>query len=279
MSQELVPRTPPRPPDSGAGGAGARAALSGLVRSAASAWIRTAGWSLGVSFRLARTTGDPQAASALAQDVVRDLQNLARELLGVSDLRLEERIKRLLPPAAAPVQARNRNGILDPEALRDQAAELLRQAADVNFAQSAHPAYAQLLLELAPDEARILRLLAAEGPQPAVDVRSTQLVGSGEVVAEGLNMIGAEAGVRHPERVEAYLVNLTRLGLVRFSAKPLDDPITYQVLEAQPHVLEAVRGASRARTLHRSLRLTPFGENFCDVCLPIDVDEIDLATE
>jgi Abortive infection alpha len=279
MSQELVPRTPPRPPDSGGGGGGARAALTGLARSAAGAWIRTAGWSLGVSFRLVRATGDPQAASAAAQDLVRDLQNLARELLGVSDLRLEERIKRLLPPAAAPVQARDKDGVMDPEALRNQAAELLRQAADVNFAQSAHPAYAQILLELAPDEARILRLLAAGGPQPAVDVRSTQLVGSGGVVAEGLNMIGAEAGVRHSDRVEAYLVNLTRLGLVRFSAKPLDDAITYQVLEAQPHVLEAVRGASRARTVHRSLRLTPFGQNFCDVCLPIDVEDIELSTE
>jgi hypothetical protein len=44
-------------------------------------------------------------------------------------------------------------------------------------------------------------------------------------------------------------------------------------------VLEAVRAASRARTVHRSLRLTPFGHGFFDVCLPLDVDEIELATD
>jgi hypothetical protein len=231
-----------------------------------------------VSVRLVRSTGDPRAASELARDVVDDLQNLFRDLLGVSDLSLEERIKRLLPPAAAPVQARYRNGALDPAALRAEGAELLRQSADVAFDEPAHPAYAQILLELAPDEARILRLLAAAGPQPAVDVRSTQLVRSGEVVAERLNMIGAEAGVRYLERVETYLTNLTRLGLVRFSSKPLDDEITYQVLEAQPHVLEAVRDTSRARTVHRSIRLSKFGEGFCQVCLPLNEDELDLAS-
>lgn len=271
MSQELVRRNQAwsRPDDGGP-----RDLLSSLVRTATGAWIRGAAWGLGVSVRLARSTSEPGAAAELARDVVEDLQNLFRDLLGISDLSLEERIKRLLPPAAAPVEARDRNGALDPEALRAEGAALLRQSADVGFDEPAHPAYAQILLELAPDEARILRLLAAEGPQPAVDVRSTQLVRGGDVVAEGLNMIGAEAGVRHLERVDVYLTNLARLGLVKFSSRPLDDEMPYQVLEAQPYVLEAVKEASRARTVHRSIRLTPFGQGFCDVCLPADEDAL-----
>src|SRR5438270_895174 len=84
----------------------------------------------------------------------------------------------------------------------------------------------------------LVRVTADEGEQPAVDVRSTQLVRSGEVVAEGLNMIGAEAGVRHVDHVEVYLTNLIRLGLVKFSSRALDDEMPYQVLEAQPEVLE-----------------------------------------
>jgi abortive infection alpha-like protein len=269
MSTDLVRRGDTWQPREEAGG---RDVLTGLVRVAAGAWLRGAAWGVGVSVRLARTTGDPRAASELARDVVEDLQNAFRDLLGVSDLSLDERIKRLLPPAAAPVEARDRNGALDPEALRSEGAELLRQSADVSYDDAAHPAYAQILLELAPDEARILRLVAAEGPQPTVDVRSTQLVRSGDVVAEGLNMIGAEAGVRHVDRVETYLTNLIRLGLVKFSAKPLDDEMPYQVLEAQPYVLQAVKDASRARTIHRTIRLTSFGEGFCDVCLPLDGD-------
>lgn len=274
MSQELVRSDDTWiPPEDG----GSRDRLTGMIRVAAGAWIRGATWGLGVGVRLARVSGDRRAAAELARDVVGDLQNLFRDLLGVSDLSLEERIKRLLPPAAMPVDARDRNGALYPAALRAEGAELLRQAADVRFDAGVHPAYAQILLELAPDEARILRLLAAGGPQPAVDVRSTQLVRSGEVLAEGLNMIGAEAGVRDVDRVETYLTNLTRLALVRFSSKALDDEILYQVLEAQPYVLQAVREASRARTIHRTIRLTEFGKGFCEVCLPLDEDEFQLT--
>jgi Abortive infection alpha len=266
---EVITRSDPWPPEDDAGG---RDGVTGLVRVAAGAWIRGAAWGLGVSVRVARATGDRQAAIELARDVVDDLQNLFRDLLGVSDLSLEKRIKRLLPAAAAPVDARD--GVLDASSLRAEGAALLRQSADVNYDDSAHPAYAQILLELAPDEARILRLLAAEGPQPAVDVRSTQFVRGGDVVAEGLNMIGAEAGVRHDERVETYLTNLGRLGLIEFSSRPLDDEIPYQVLEAQPYVLQAVKDTSRARSVHRTIRLTSFGKGFCEVCLPLDEDEL-----
>ena len=135
----------------------------------------------------------------------------------------------------------------------------------------AHPAYARILEELHPDEARILRLLALDGPLPSVDVRSLQLLGFGsQVLAEGLNMIGTQAGCRHAERVHPYLDNLNRLGLTWFSKEAIDDPRAYQVLEAQPAVLGAVRSASRAKTVQRSIRLTPFGKDFVEVCLPLD---------
>ena len=50
-------------------------------------------------------------------------------------------------------------------------------------------------------------------------------------------MIGAQAGVRHVERVPAYLNNLFRLGLIWFSREPVADRLRYQVLEAQPDVV------------------------------------------
>jgi hypothetical protein len=31
--------------------------------------------------------------------------------------------------------------------------------------------------------------------------------------------------------------------------------------------------------VHRSLRLTTFGEKFCDVCLPLDRDEVEELTD
>jgi hypothetical protein len=83
-------------------------------------------------------------------------------------------------------------------------------------------------------------------------------------------MIGAEAGCRHTERVPAYLNNLFRLGLVWFVREPVADQLRYQVLEAQPEALTAIKRAGRARVVRRSVHLTPFGADFCEVCLPLD---------
>jgi hypothetical protein len=83
-------------------------------------------------------------------------------------------------------------------------------------------------------------------------------------------MIGARAGCRYVDRVPSYLNNLFRLGLVWFSRETLRDPRRYQVLEAQPDVLEAIDSVRQAKVVRRSIHLTPFGEDFCRVCLSGD---------
>lgn len=153
-------------------------------------------------------------------------------------------------------------------ALRRRGEELLRESADVRIDQDSHPAYMRILDALAPDEARILRFLAGHGSQPAVDVRAGLPLAS-ELRAQGRTMVAEEAGCRHRDRVYAYLNNLHRLGLVWFLREPLKDAARYQVLEAQPEVVEALKqGGRTARTVRRSIVLTPFGEDFCATCLP-----------
>lgn len=163
-----------------------------------------------------------------------------------------------VPGAPPPPQSRK-------PTLRERGDELLRRSADVREDEDVHPAYERILDELLPDEARVLRLLCSTGPQPAVDVRAgaLPLTATTELVAPGLTMIGAEAGCRRPERIPVYLNNLYRLGLVWFSREAIGDQARYQVLEAQPEVAAALRAKSRARTVRRSIALTPFGEDFC----------------
>jgi hypothetical protein len=260
-------------------------ALPDLARLAALAGVRVAaeGLRLGLraSARIARASVDPDAATQLAHDIGSSARSHARDFLGVTEL--EERVRRLTPvgdrfsaDGAGPQRDGERQESVRPDVLlRAQGAELLRQSADVNTDDHLHPAFGRILGELAPDEGRILRLLTYEGPQPVVDVRAANLIGVGsQLVAEKLNMIGMAAGCRHGDRVPAYLTNLQRLGLVCFSDTPLGDEITYQVLEAQPHVLEAIKSASRAKSIQRSLRLTPFGEEFCCACFPREYDEV-----
>jgi hypothetical protein len=236
--------------------------LEGLVRVAGGAWLRTASWSLGTSVRLARAALDPQEAARLAREMGDGVRGYARGFLGVSDI--DARLRQLVPTPSGAVDDGG-----SPEALRAFGAELLRRSAAVDADEESHPAYARILEQMAPDEARILRLLATQGDQAAVDIRSSPLLGLGsQLVAEGLNMIGQEAGLRNGDHVASHLNNLYRLGLIWFSKEPIDDPVRYQVLEAQPDVLRAIKSSGRAKCVQRSIRLTPFGHDFCDACLP-----------
>ena len=150
--------------------------------------------------------------------------------------------------------------------------QLLRDSADVWYQQDVHPAFTRVLQELLPDEARILRFLYQNGPQPSVDVRTNRPMGRGsEKIASGLSMIGLYAGVRKAEDTSVELANLERLRLIWFSKEQVADPSVYQLLEAQPDVLEAMKRAGRSpKTEHRSIELTPFGQRFCETCLPMD---------
>jgi hypothetical protein len=105
-----------------------------------------------------------------------------------------------------------------------------------------------------------------------VDVRTYRPLGIGsELVAGGLNMIAEHAGCRNLDRTSLYLTNLNRLGLIDFSKEQVSNPSRYQVIEAQPKVTEAMKRAGRMpRTVHRSIHLNQFGEEFVRTCLPLN---------
>lgn len=203
--------------------------------------------------RVVRAASQGESTADAVQETTAELRAYLRELIGVEE------------------GPRSRSGgDASAEALRSRGEELLRRSADVRVDVDSHPAYMRILDALAPDEARILRFLAREGEQPSVDVRAG-LPFASALVAGGRTMIAEEAGCRHGERVQAYLNNLHRLGLVWLSREPLRDARRYQVLEAQAEVADALeKGGRTARTVRRSIVLTSFGEDFCAICLPLD---------
>jgi hypothetical protein len=239
--------------------------LPGLLRVVTASVRRTAEW----GFTTATTTtlqvvrsiasGAPPAtivaeATAPWRDILRELSVMA----GRSD-----------EIAEAPI-VHTRPGVSIAE-LRAKGAQLLRDSADVWYQGDTHPAYVRILDELSPDEARILRLLATEGPQPSIDIRTSRPLGVGsELIEGGLSMVGLHAGVRHPDRTRANLNNLHRLGLVWFSREQVEDPSVYQVVEVQPDVAAAIKAAGRShKAVYRSIELTAFGDDFCATCLPL----------
>jgi hypothetical protein len=82
-------------------------------------------------------------------------------------------------------------------------------------------------------------------------------------------MIAEYAGLRRVDRIDPYLTNLHRQGLIAFSKEKVDDPGRYQLIEAQPQVSDALaRAGYLPRIVYRSIRLTTFGRDFCAACLP-----------
>ncbi len=270
-----------------AGWGGAAEALPGVARIASRAALRSAAWGLGSGVRTSRlfvrALTDPQTANELVQEVARDLSEASRT---VSDVARAVSGGVPIPQALFEATVALSSVVLadatppEPEpqqTLRERGESLLKRSRDVWSEKETHPAYARILEDLAPDEARILLLLLRGGPQPSVDVRTGGPVGlvSSALVAPGMSMIGARAGCRYVEEVPAYLNNLFRLGLVWFSREQLEDPMEYQVVEAQPDVLAAMHSVRFPKVVRRSIHLTPFGTGFCRTCL---VDATDAST-
>jgi hypothetical protein len=181
-------------------------AAPGLARIAAGAYVRTAQFAaeqgLRLGSRVLRAAVSGETAAEMLNDIGDEARRSARRLLGVID---EEAQAASVDGNGAP-PAEPPGGTTD--ALRARGSELLSQSADVAYEEDAHPAYARILDELAPDEARILRFLRTEGAQPAVDVRTAKvpLISSELVAPVRTSTAGCAPSVRRKLKLHA-LVN------------------------------------------------------------------------
>jgi hypothetical protein len=251
--------------------------IPGLARVVAVSSFRIGVWAAATGVRAGQRLVDvglhPSHAGELAEDLQAAAHAITRALIG-SDMEARVRhaatgnpVVRVVADAVDSVTTASPpgEGVEPVNPLHQAGQRLLRESRDVWNESQGHPAYARMIDELAPDEARILVLLLRKGPQASVNVRTGGVLGtvSSSLVASNINMIGALAGCRYVDKVPSYLHNLERLGLIWFSSETLRDPSEYQVLEAQPEVLEAMGEVRRAKIVRRSIHLTPFGEDFC----------------
>ncbi|RDI52764.1 Abi-alpha family protein [Nocardia mexicana] len=254
--------------------------IRGVFRAAglaAGTAVRGGQWAVGTTYEVTKEITQAaingESSADIAERAGAALQSVARNILGVTEGSVRE-IVSYVPTnnghAPQPIPGGYvRSASLDD--LRRRGEALLARSADVYFTEDVHPAYDRILDQIAPDEARILRFMALNGPQPSVDVRTNRPLGIGsELVSGDLTSVPEQSGVRYPDRARLYLINLNRLGLLVTS----DDPVVlsrYMVLEVQPVVESALKQAGRVpKIVRKSLRLTEFGEDFCKTCFSIN---------
>lgn len=161
--------------------------------------------------------------------------------------------------------------------LSDMFANLLAAAMDTRTARGAHPAFIEIIRQLTPDEAKIVRLLVNEKPFPLIDVRwdfknQTETKKGGKVALVNFSLLGIEAGCEYPDLTPTYINNLCRLGLcdippfITYTATQ-----TYEPLENYPTVIEVKNTLEANEELRvsfnrKALMVTPMGKQFCDIC-------------
>ncbi|MFE3984663.1 Abi-alpha family protein [Nocardia tengchongensis] len=237
------------------GSAGPVRAATGVVRVAMSAAVEASFWSLhtalGVTSVVLRGSMAGQPPREILSDAGAQVRHSVRQALGV--------------PVPENLDATADSG--HTALLRARGAELLRRSADFHAEDDTHhhTAYARILSELAPDEARVVRHLYLDGPQPAVEVKT------GRSSYRGVfNLLGEDAALRYPNRIDEYLANLDRLGLIDVTREALGNPNRYQLLEAMPEVRRLLKRASfGTKVLYRTIELTSFGAGFVRTCLPV----------
>ncbi|MFX0575979.1 Abi-alpha family protein [Nocardia nepalensis] len=255
--------------------------IRGVFRAAglaAGTVVRGSQWAVETTYEVTKEITqaalDGESSADIAERTGNALRSIARSALGVTEGSVREIVSYVPASNGAPQPTAISIGAplhsASSEELRRRGDALLARSADVYFTDDVHPAYDRILDELAPDEARILRFMALNGPQPSVDVRTNRPLGIGsELVTGDLTSVPEQAGVRYPDRARTYLINLNRLGLTQVS----EDPVVlsrYMVLEVQPVVEAALKKAGRApKIVRKSLRLTEFGSDFCNTCFTI----------
>ncbi|SNR48384.1 protein of unknown function [Haloechinothrix alba] len=203
----------------------------------------------------------------------------------------DERFGGPMPAPATPLPGQARSAVIEMPAtpangrapqgarseLRQRGQELLYRSTALDDPDE-HPALAVILRELSPDEARIIRYLAAAGPQALVDVLAHNPMSRKQrEMLHHFSLLGREAGCIRPERVPVYLDNLVRLGLIHVRPYRLRGQPNYDLLYAQPEMKQIRRPGGRLvrlKTVHKGVELSEFGKELFCRCLETEQHRI-----
>ena len=80
---------------------------------------------------------------------------------------------------------------------------------------TAHPSFANMIERLSPDEARIIKYLKGKEDIQYCDFRGKALNGNGyNTIREHLTLVPQEVKLDFPDNTNAYLANLTSMGIL-----------------------------------------------------------------
>ncbi len=161
---------------------------------------------------------------------------------------------------------------LDSEELREMYANLLASSMNKDTKSTVHPSYVDIIKQLCPDEAKILKVLSKDPNQPLIDVRKSSTLNNGFIVIVHNFSLLAEGLCDNPSEIFSYLDNLERLKLIDiFDDIYIKDDEVYKPLEEYSEIKELMNSEIEESFVYKIKRhkfeLTAFAKNFIKVCI------------
>lgn len=164
--------------------------------------------------------------------------------------------------------------------LKEMYANLLANSMLSFSKDGVHPAFVEIIKQLSPDEAKILRYIYKNGTLPTISVRYNNEEGAGITVLVNFSNVGELAECERPLDVSKYFDNLMRLGLVKGGElfRKLVDESKYDVLKEHPFVIDTAKSAEMQKDLNKVayvesfIDMTPFGRAFCAICIDSPIE-------
>lgn len=196
---------------------------------------------------------------------------------------LEEKLKNVNPENIVPPEAhiavpalQSISYCMDNDELRDMYANLLANSMNKVVRNGVHPAFVEIIRQLCPDEAKILKVIAIKEVIPTISLRAENKSGAGKTVVKDFSDITEEAHCENVGAYNQYFENLIRLGLLEHagSYQFLTSNENYQKLETHSvisRVKEMIPHMSPdcpfPRIQKSYIYMTSFGKAFCKICL------------
>lgn len=158
------------------------------------------------------------------------------------------------------------------EELREMYANLLVSSMNIDTKWNVHPSFVDIIRQLTPDEAKLLKYLSSHPEQPMIDVRHHLANDGGYIeVIRGFTNI-SEGICDNVNGIYAYLDNFERLKFIEIpEGVYLSDDMLYTPLENHPLIKQVMNRAlpegERMEIRKKKFYVSTFGKEFMKTCL------------
>ena len=192
------------------------------------------------------------------------------------------------PHVAGPLIEALRFTDQDPD-LREMFANLLATAMNKQTANDAHPSFVEAIKQMTSDEAKIMLYIVTVGDIPLIELRVLlEKPNMGHIaIAGNVCAVTRSAACSHPWNEPTYVDNLCRLrlleipGMLRKAGVEAEYKHLFEWACSWPDMqkerdrLSRIHGGAKFDYGGFGLRLTEYGQLFCEACLPAQAKKAD----